>query len=68
VLVERAATFGYFIPTIVSLQRETGMTGEISSTLSTWSRLNHGRHLLTLAAWLLALRALSLLGEASRDV
>jgi hypothetical protein len=60
-LVERVTTFAYFIPTMISLQQQTGSSGDVSSTLATWSLLDHGRHLLTLAAWLLSLRALSLL-------
>ena len=61
VVVERAVTFAYFIPTMVWLQQETGLTAEVSSTLATWSRVNHGRHVLSISAWLLSLKALSLL-------
>jgi hypothetical protein len=32
---------------------------EVHATLSRWLLLNHARHLLTLAAWLCALKALS---------
>lgn len=61
VVLERAATFGYFIPTMVELQQQTGASAEISARLATWSLLNHGRHVLSATAWLLSLRALSLL-------
>jgi hypothetical protein len=33
---------------------------EISARLSQWLFFNHGRHILTLAGWLVALKALSL--------
>ena len=61
VMVERALTFGYFIPTMISLQGETGMSAATSARLATWSLANHLRHVLSFGAWLLALRALSLL-------
>jgi hypothetical protein len=61
VLLERAATFSYFIPTIVHLTSTQGLPSEqVAATLSQWSHLNYGRHLLSLAGWLAALRALSL--------
>ena len=33
---------------------------EVDAVLSQWLLLNHGRHVVTLAAWLLALKAFSL--------
>ncbi len=61
VLVERAATFAYFIPTMVGLTATEGAPGpEVRAALSQWLALNHGRHVLTLAGWLTALKALSL--------
>lgn len=65
-LVERIATFAYFIPTMVSLQQQQALTPEVVSTLATWSFANHGRHILTIAAWLSSLKALSLLGVAGK--
>lgn len=60
VVVERIATFAYFIPTMLRLAgMEPGP--EVSSGLAQWLTINHGRHVLSLAAWLAALRALSLL-------
>lgn len=64
VLVERIVTFTYFIPTMIWLQQQGGMSPEVSSTLATWSFINHGRHVLTISAWLLSLKALSLLSTA----
>src|SRR5690606_25632209 len=60
VLIERAATFAYFIPTMVRLM---GMEGDVKPALSRWRLMNHGRHVLTLAGWLAALKALSLSGS-----
>ena len=61
VAVERVATFAYFIPTMVRLMAaEAVPPPEVASALSQWLLLNHGRHALTLAAWLASLKALSL--------
>jgi len=61
VLIERVATFSYFIPTMVRLMGGQGLTeAEVTGALSRWLLMNHGRHLLTLAGWLAALKALSL--------
>jgi len=68
VILERVATFTYFIPTMVWLQQQGRMSAEVSSTLATWSFINHGRHVLAFAAWLLALKALSLLSAAHKRV
>jgi len=59
-LLERVVTFGYFIPRMVSLMAEPSAGPEVSSALGQWMWLNHGRHVLTLSAWVSALRALSL--------
>jgi len=60
VVVERIATFVYFIPTMLRLGgMEPGP--EVSAGLAQWLTVNHGRHLLSAAGWLAALRALSLL-------
>jgi hypothetical protein len=61
IVVERIATFSYFIPTMIRLMGSDSLAAaEVEATLSQWLFLNHGRHLLTLAAWLAALKALSL--------
>lgn len=59
VLAERASTFGYFIPTMLRLQRESSET-LARSAFARWTRLNLFRNLLTLLAWVAALEALSL--------
>jgi hypothetical protein len=64
VIVERIATFAYFIPTMVRLMgAETIPQAEVEATLSQWLLLNHGRHVLTATAWLAALKAFSMRGE-----
>jgi protein-S-isoprenylcysteine O-methyltransferase Ste14 len=60
VLIERLITFSYFIPTVVNLTNSDLPQAETGARLSQWLFFNHGRHLLTLAAWLMALKALSL--------
>ena len=65
-VVERVATFAYFIPTMVGLQARTGLTPDVVATLDTWTTLNHARHAFAILAWLLALRALSKLSAPLR--
>ena len=61
--IERMATFGYFIPTLAPLMGQPNADATaVSATLETWELLNHGRHLLSVGAWLLALKALSFTG------
>lgn len=61
VIVERVATFSYFIPTMVRLMGSNDTsTDEITTALSQLLMFNHGRHVLSLGGWLAALRALSL--------
>ena len=61
IVVERIATFAYFIPTMVWLQGTEGLPdAEVQAALSQWLFLDYGRHVLTLAGWLAALKALSL--------
>src|SRR3990172_12339001 len=53
VMVERAATFSYFIPTMVRLMGTEGLAdADVKAALSQWLLMNHGRHVLTLAGWL----------------
>ena len=60
-VVEQIATFSYFIPTMVWLQGTEGLSeAEVQAALSQWLLLDYGRHVLTLAAWVAALKALSL--------
>ena len=59
-LVERAATFGYFIPTIIRLQRTPTLTQTaVRTALARWVRLNYVRNTLTLVAWIAALKVLA---------
>jgi Domain of unknown function (DUF1772) len=63
VLLERIATFSYFIPTMMGLTSSEPSEAEVKATLSQWLFFNHGRHVLTLSGWLMALKALTLPGE-----
>jgi hypothetical protein len=58
VLAERLLTFGYFIPTIVRLQKSE-RSPENLKRFALWKNINVLRNGMTLAAWILALRALS---------
>lgn len=61
-LVERLATFAFFIPTAIKLQKsETLEPRKASALVSSWVRLNYVRNLLNLIGWVAALRALTLL-------
>lgn len=63
ILLERVATFAYFIPSMIAMQVGVGVPDEQGkAALSQWLRLNIGRHTLTLIGWVLALRALVLRG------
>jgi uncharacterized membrane protein len=62
-LVERTATLGYFIPTAVKLVQPGRLDAERASAIaSRWVQFNRVRIALSVAGWLLALRALSLAG------
>lgn len=64
VVVERIATFSYFIPTMVWMMGAEGLSqAEVTATLSRWMLLDYGRHVLALAGWLAALKAFSLPGK-----
>ena len=66
VILERIATFSYFIPTMVRMMGAEGLPdADIKATLSQWLLMNHGRHVLTLAGWLAALKALTLFRAGS---
>jgi hypothetical protein len=65
--LDRASTFGYFIPTMLRLTRPDGPTGDEAARLATkWAQLDYIRHGLTLAALVAALCALTLLTETGR--
>jgi hypothetical protein len=57
-LVERVATFGYFIPTIIRLSRKPAGDPGLRTGLAWWVRLNYVRNTLTLVAWIAALKVL----------
>lgn len=61
IVVERIFTFGYFIPGMIRMMSSSALPeAEIAADLTEWMCLNHGRHILTLAGWLLALKAFSM--------
>ena len=60
-LVERVATFGYFIPQLLTITRPGSLSAEkAAQTALAWTRLNYLRVALGFAGWLAALKALSL--------
>ncbi|SEM68288.1 DUF1772 domain-containing protein [Lihuaxuella thermophila] len=66
VIAERLATFSYFIPTMAGLMGAEGLSqAEVDAVLSQWMLMNHGRHLLSLTGWLMALKTLSIPGRGS---
>jgi hypothetical protein len=75
ILLERIATFAYFIPAMVDLTQPELPDVTVKAGLSEWLFFNHGRHVLSLTGWLLALKALSrssvsvatTLGETARS-
>lgn len=62
-LVERVATFGFFIPQLLRLLRDEGLPAQGAGRVAhAWMRLNYARVALAFAAWMAALKALSLAG------
>ena len=59
-LVERIATFGFFIPTAIKLVRSETSAAQASSLARQWQPANVVRISLNLVAWLVALKALVL--------
>jgi hypothetical protein len=58
VLLERFATFGYFIPTMVRLQRDQSVPASaVKARVSRWMTLNYVRNAAYLAAWVAAMLA-----------
>jgi hypothetical protein len=62
-LVDRVTTFTYFIPTMLKLMREDafGKSQAVAKALQ-WANLDYVRLAVALVAWLMALKALSLIG------
>jgi hypothetical protein len=63
VLVDRAMTFGYFIPTMLSLMNADMSPAGAVAKATQWVNLGYVRHAATLAGWLAALRAFALLSR-----
>lgn len=62
-LVERIMTFAYFIPGMLRLQRgQFSPESKVKATAMRWANLNYVRSAFSLAAWIAALIAFSLLG------
>jgi hypothetical protein len=58
--IERVATFSFFIPTIIHLQRADSLSAsKTHNVVTTWIRLNYVRNAVTLVACFCALIALS---------
>ena len=66
-LADRAFTFGYFIPSMVRLMRVEGASAPETVALAMqWAQWDYLRHAITLAAWLLALKAFAAAYQAGR--
>ena len=65
-LADRIFTFAYFIPTMVRLMNADD-TAAARAAASQWASLDYVRHGIVLAAWLLALKAFSVLYATSYD-
>jgi len=62
-LIERIATFSYFIPTALRLMRAEALpSATVEAMASQWMALDRVRAAFVLIAWLAALRTLSLPG------
>jgi hypothetical protein len=61
-LADRVFTFAYFIPAMVSLMGAPDSPASAAAA-GRWWNLNYVRHALVLAAWLTALRVLSLFDQ-----
>jgi hypothetical protein len=60
IIVERIATFAYFIPAILRLQRAPPGDRAVNSAASRWIALNYFRITFLFIGWVAALRALTL--------
>lgn len=61
---DRAVTFAYFIPGLLTLMTDTGLSPSDAADMGLqWAALDWGRQVLTLLAFLAALRALMLFGD-----
>jgi hypothetical protein len=63
-LADRVFTFSYFVPTMVKLMSDETLSQSQAVAMAVrWGQLNYLRHAIVLVAWLLALKAFSLLGR-----
>jgi hypothetical protein len=63
VALERVATLGYFVPTMMRLQRDQAARADAArAAFQRWSGLNIARNIASLVACLAALKALALVG------
>ena len=63
-LADRVFTFSYFVPTMIKLMSDANLSqAEAVAMAVRWGQLNHLRHVFMLVAWLLALKAFSLLNK-----
>ncbi len=63
-LLDRVFTFSYFVPTMVKLITDENIPEQQAVAMAErWGHLNYLRHVIVLVAWLLALRAFSMLRE-----
>jgi len=60
VLVDRLMTFGYFISTIIRLQRSQSPAAAVRAKFSHWITLNYLRVIFMLASWPAALKSSAL--------
>lgn len=58
-LADRVFTFGYFIPAMVDLMNAADTPQSVAAA-TRWATLNYLRHAILLAAWLAALKTLTL--------
>lgn len=63
-LADRVFTFSYFVPTMIKLMNDEALSqSQAVAMASRWGQLNYLRHVFVLVAWLLSLKAFSLLGK-----
>jgi hypothetical protein len=61
IVAERIATFTYFVPTLLALQNEQSSAPDALSRFARWRTMNLVRVAVAIAAWLAALKALTIL-------
>lgn len=67
-LVDRIMTFGYFVPTMISLMEHgNSYEEEIVNSAIFWASINHVRHAVVLIAWIAAMKAFSVYYQKSEN-